>query len=187
MIRRTVALLALCVTAVDARADDYVCQGYCEFRDTHFDGNVIVAEGATLVLIRSSVDGNILVYDDAALRTSRTEVGGNIQATGARLITVLRSAVGGSVQLDDGGGSTIAGTLVDGNIQIFSNNAGRSRIRVLRNGVGGDVQIFSNRSSGLIVSYNRIDGNLQGEGNNVPPTGTGNLVQGDTDGQFEGF
>lgn len=189
MSRLMALLLALFVATTSARADDYVCYGYCEFGpDAHFDGNLIVAEGATAVLNGSTVEGNIHVYDRAVLRTDGATVGGNIQSAGAKRITVLRTSVGGSIQLDNGRGPIqLSRNVVEGDIQLFSNNARLGKIQVLRNRVGGNVQIYSNRSAQLVVSYNVIDGNLQGESNSVPPTGTGNRVHGDTDGQFEGF
>jgi hypothetical protein len=183
------ATLATLFVAAAARADDYYCYGYCEFGpDDHFDDNLIVTEGSTVVLRGSTVDENIFVYDRALLRTNGAFVGGNIQATGARKMVVIRTEIGGSVQLDNGRGPILIGLdTIEGNIQLFSNDAGSGRIIVAGNNVHSDVQIFSNLSAMLNVSYNVIDGNLQGESNDVPPTGRGNRVEGETDGQFEGF
>lgn len=183
------ALATLCLAFTAAQADDYYCYGYCEFGpEARFDDNLIVTEGATVVLRGSTVDGNIFVRDRGLLGTDGATVGGNIQATGARKIIIHRTDVGGSIQLDGGHGPiSIGRSTIDGNIQLFSNDARGGRIIVGLNVVHSDVQIFSNLSSMLIVSYNVIDGNLQGESNVVPPSGRGNRIEGDTDGQFEGF
>ena len=52
----------------------------------------------------------------------------------------------------------------------------------LRNRVGGDVQAFQN-TGGVVISSNRINGNLQCKANSPPPTGGRNVVGGNKEDQ----
>ena len=116
----------------------------------------------------------------ATLRASAVSVIGNVQGENAANVQVLgRSSVGGSVQVVQGRAARVADSSVSGNIQYDANTAPMS---AERNRVGGDVQAFQN-TGGVSISDNRIDGNLQCKANQPPPTGGGNIVQGNKEDQ----
>jgi len=149
--------------------------------------NLIIEEGSRVIMVGSRVDGNIFVRDGAVLRAHNITVGGNIQSEGGARIRVAWSRIGGSFQADNTGPIDVVHTQVNGDIYLSSNRTLLGEIRIIKNRVGGNIQADSNRTRRFVVSYNIIDGNLQGESNNKRPIGTGNIVQGETDGQFEGF
>lgn len=105
------------------------------------------------------VQGTVKVERGATLMASRISVIGSVQAEGAAAVNVAASSVGGSVQIVQGRNS-----------------------RLDRNSVQGDVQYFESRGT-ISITGNRVDGNLQCKENSPPPTGGGNVVQGNKDDQ----
>jgi len=181
--------LTLILVAAGAHADDYECEGRCVFGpEFQLDGNLIIKEGAVAILNGSTIDGNIILEDGAELKAKRIFVGGNIQSQGSDDVYVKKSFIDGDVQLDNNDGTIdILKSEIGGSIQLFNNDATNKKIRVKRNEVDADVQLFDNTAGKIFVSRNVIGGNLQGESNDPNPTGKGNDVEGDTDGDFEGF
>jgi hypothetical protein len=150
----SLALAAL--MAAPAFAEERTCRG--TIGATTVD-NLRVPQGATCTLNGTRVKGTVKVERGATLKASRISVIGNVQAEGAANVNVAASSVGGSVQVVQGKSSKLDGTSVKGDVQYFEN---RGRISITRN---------------------RIDGNLQCKENNPPPSGGGNIVQGNKEDQ----
>lgn len=123
------------------------------------DDDVVVPAGETCELSDVRISGNIIVNEDGTLRATEVFVDGNIQADGHRVVSVASSTVTGNIQLEDGFAATVDKVQVDGDLQSEGNTG---------------LQVFQD---------NRIGGNLQCEGNDPAPTGTGNEVAGDKEGQ----
>ena len=151
-----VAALAALATAPLALAEERTCRG--SLGAVTVD-NLRVPSGATCTLNGTRVEGTVKVEQGATLKASGIRVKGNVQAEGAMFVGVAGSTVGGSIQVVQGGGSTAD-----------------------RNVVTGDVQYFENRGS-IKITWNRINGNLQCKANVPPPTGGGNIVQGNKEDQ----
>lgn len=134
----------------------------CEETVTADVAGDLVVSGSTCVGA-VTVDGNILVGGEASLVTEGTTVEGNVQGSGHRSVSVTGGEVEGNVQLENGGAATVTGVTIDGDLQSSSNSG---------------PQQFRN---------NVIDGNLQCEGNEPAPTGSGNTVGGDKEGQCSGL
>lgn len=185
---RTLLMICTLAFAAPAFADDFECDGLCVFGPGDRFENLIVKANAIAVLVGSHVDANIFVQDGAILRVRGGFIGGNIQADGAARIHVSNSHIGGDFQVDNNTGAIdLRHSDVGGNVQLFSNDMPQRQIRIINNDVDGDVQADSNRSRRFVVSRNRIEGNLQGESNDRAPVGVNNVIQGETDGQFDGF
>jgi hypothetical protein len=165
------------IGAVPAAAEEFTCRG--TVGATTVD-NLRVPQGALCVLEGTKVKGTIKVETDARLRAKRVEVIGNVQAENAAAVVVAASSrIGGSVQVVQGGRARVAGSRITGDVLYDENNR---FLRVVRNTVGGNVQAFQN-TGGLEIADNRIDGNLQCKENRPPPTGGGNIVQGNKEDQ----
>jgi hypothetical protein len=123
------------------------------------DNDVVVPAGETCELSDVRISGNIIVNEGATLRASEIFVDGDIQADGHRVVSVDNSTVTGNIQLEGGFAATIDKVQVDGDLQSDDNTG---------------LQVFQD---------NRIGGNLQCEGNDPAPTGVGNQVEGDKEGQ----
>jgi hypothetical protein len=136
--------------------------------------NVVVPQGSRCVLTRTVVQGTVQVERDATLSARRVRVIGNVQGENARRVNVVRSRVGGSVQVMQGAAANVRNSVVTHDIQYDGN---RSALRASRNRVGGSIQVFQN-TGGVLIAFNRVDGNLQCKENAPPPTGGGNVVQG---------
>ena len=148
------AAAAACVAAVapvDAYAEERTCRGALGAATVD---NLRVPQGAKCVLRGTRVKGTIKVERGATLHASRIRVVGNVQAEGARHVQVTLSRIGGGVQVVQGRSS-----------------------RIVRNAVNADVQYFENRGA-IVVTRNRIGGNLQCKENNRRPTGGRNVVDG---------
>jgi hypothetical protein len=151
-----IALAAAALTAAPALAEERTCRG--TIGATTVD-NLRVPQGATCTLNGTRVKGTVKVERGATLKATRISVIGNVQAEGAANVNVAASNVGGRVQIVQGRNSKLD-----------------------RNAVKGDVQYFENRGT-ISITSNRIDGNLQCKENSPPPTGGGNIVQGNKEDQ----
>ncbi len=94
-------------------------------------------------------------------------------------VKLTGSRVGGSVQLKQGGGATVGTSHINGDLQFEAN---RASLSATKNDIGGSLQAFQN-TGGLVIKSNTIDGNLQCKENSPPPTGGGNVVQGNEEDQ----
>lgn len=160
-----------------ASAEETVCTGTIGGGTVD---NLRVPDGATCRLNGTSVKGTVKVGGDAILKAFGVRVIGNVQAENARKVVVRdRSTVGGSVQIVQGGTARILRTRVNGDI-LFDDQDGR--LAANRNRIGGNLQAFQN-TGGVKIRANRIDGNLQCKENAPPPTGGGNIVQGNKEDQ----
>jgi hypothetical protein len=169
-------LLALAPAQV-AHAEETVCRGFIG-AESH--DNVRVPQGATCTMEGTFVKGTIKVEASATLRASDVHVVGNVQAEGARSVNVTRgSFVGGSIQVVQGGGAAVRASEINGDILFDENTAS---LTARGNEIGGDLQAFQN-TGGVVIARNRIDGNLQCKENVPPPTGGGNIVQGNKEDQ----
>ena len=79
----------------------------------------------------------------------------------------------------DGTTAQVADSVIVGSL-VFDENAGQ--VRALRNTIGGNLHAVDN-TGGVEITANLIEGNLQCRDNYPPPTGGGNRVQGEKDGQ----
>jgi hypothetical protein len=116
--------------------------------------NLRVPQGATCRLNGTRIKGTLQVQRGATLKALRIRVVGSIQAEGAANVNVALSRIGGSIQIVQGRNS-----------------------KINRNIVNHDVQYFENRGA-IVITGNRIDGNLQCKENRRRPVGGGNRVQG---------
>lgn len=163
--RLLVGLLAAAAAAaavaapLPAAADDLTCTGAVGAQTV--DGNVLVPSGASCSLQGTTVQGNVLVGPGATLDADGVTVDGNIQDddNDAGDVTVTGSQVDGNIQLEQGAGVTVTDTTVNGDVQPNFN------------------------TGGVTINSNIIGGNLQCEGNDPAPTGGGNTVHGDAEGQ----
>jgi hypothetical protein len=146
---------------------------------------VVVPDNATCTLNNTRVEGNIIVNTGATLIARGVIVDGNIQAEGHARVSVVKSnlrasRVGGSVQIVQGKNASVLDTTINGSLQVEQN---RGLFNLSRNTIGSDLQAFSNTGTGLTISSNRINGNLQCKSNNPAPRGSGNIVDGSKEDQ----
>lgn len=173
------ALTTMLAAAPQASAEERDCRGTIGAVTVD---NLRVPQGATCVLNGTRVQGNITVQRAATLRANGVRVNADIQAENHRFVFVgANSIVGGQIQIDQGGRFAVVNSRVEGTIQVVANTSDPAS-RLVGNTVNQDVQVFSNRG-GVFISNNRIDGNLQCKSNTPPPTGGGNVVQGQKEDQ----
>jgi hypothetical protein len=146
-----VALAGAAVMVAPAFAEERSCRGTMGAITVD---NLRVPQGATCRLNGTRIKGTLQVQRGATLKASRIRMVGNIQAEGAANVNVLLSRIGGSIQV------------VHGRNSKFD-----------RNSVNHDVQYFENRGV-IVITGNRIDGNLQCKENRRRPAGGRNRVQG---------
>ncbi len=141
--------------------------------------NLRVASGTACTLNGTRVQGTIKVESNARLTATSVRVIGNVQGENFRFVKLVQSTVGGSVQLVQGGGATIRSNEIEGTL-LFDDNNGS--LIAANNTIDSDLQVYQN-SGGVAINKNRIDGNLQCKENQPPPTGGGNIVQGNKEDQ----
>ncbi|HEX5955039.1 MAG TPA: hypothetical protein VFY37_03810 [Solirubrobacterales bacterium] len=170
------ALGGLLVPAA-AQAEETVCRGALGAVTVD---NLLVPQGANCALTGTRVQGTIKVQRNAALNAAGVRVIGNVQGENARNVVVRGgSRVGGSVQVVQGQAATVRDSVVTQDI-LYDHN--RAALRAISNTVGGNIQAFQN-TGGVQISFNRVNGNLQCKENVPPPTGGGNVVQGNKEDQ----
>jgi hypothetical protein len=139
---------------------------------------VVVPQNATCTLNNTNVEGNIIVNNGATLIARGVSVKGNIQSEGHARVNVVRSTqrvsrVNGDIQVKQGSSATVTNVRIGGSLQVEQNNG---RFILSRNIIGSDLQANANRGTGLTISFNNIDGNLQCQSNRPAPTGSGNTA-----------
>jgi hypothetical protein len=160
-----------------AEAEETTCDGTLGEQTVD---NLRVPDGESCTLEGTRVQGTIKVETDATLRAKGVKVIGNVQGEGARRVNVVRnSRVGGSVQVVQGEFAKVKESRIKGDI-LYDENA--AALTAVSNRVGGNIQAFQN-TSGVEIATNRVDGNLQCKENEPPPTGGGNVVQGNKEDQ----
>jgi hypothetical protein len=127
------------------------------------DGDVVVGPGSVCVVGAVTVDGDIRAEAGATVIVEGARVEGDINAEGFAAVRVTGGVVDGAVQLFGGGTAVVLGVRVEGDIQAERNTAP------------------------LQISDNTVAGNLRCEGNDPAPTGGGNTVSGDKEGQCSGL
>lgn len=127
------------------------------------DGDIVVGMGSVCVVGAVTVDGDIRAERGATLVVEGSQVEGDVIGDGFAAIRVTGSGVDGSVQLFGGGTAAVLDVSVDGDIQAERNTAP------------------------LQISDNTVEGSLRCEGNDPAPTGGGNMVRGDREGQCSGL
>lgn len=139
---------------------------------------VVVPNNATCTLHNTRVKGNIIVNSGATLIAKGVVVDGNIQSEGHKRVTVIKSTlrksrIGGSVQIKQGKNASVLDAVINGSLQFEQNNG---LFNLSRNIVGNNLQAFSNTGTGLTISKNTMNGNLQCKSNAPAPVGSGNIA-----------
>jgi hypothetical protein len=160
-----------------AQAEETTCRGTLGAQKVD---NLRVPDGASCTLERTRVEGTVKVGSNATLRAKHVKVIGNVQGDNARRVNVVRgSRVGGSVQVVQGEFAKLRDSRVKADVLYDEND---EAVRAVSNRVGGNIQAFKN-TGGVEIATNRVDGNLQCKENQPPPTGGGNVVQGNKEDQ----
>lgn len=123
------------------------------------DTDVTVASGATCVLQGTTIDGNVEVAQGGTVRIANATIDGDVQGEGQSEVTVTGGRVDGNIQLERGGTATVERVTIDGDLQAEA-----------KTGAQGFMG-------------NTIDVNLQCHQNDPAPTGSGNRVNGNKEGQ----
>ncbi len=169
-----VACAALPATAA---AEERTCRGTIGPQTVD---NLRVPDGATCTLEGTRVKGTVKVERAASLTARDIKVVGNVQAeNAAKAVVKAGSAIGGSFQAVQGSRAELRSSRIEGDVLLDDNSR---PLAVTRNVVNGDVQAFQN-TGGVEIANNRIDANLQCKENAPPPTGGGNVVQGNKEDQ----
>ena len=153
------------------------CQG--ELGDTRVDGDVNVVGRCTLN--GTEVRGDVTMFSGGSLTAREARIRGNLEGSRADFVDLVRSRVDGRLRLEAlvGDRSVIELTEVHGNLELTAN---RSKFDILNNELGSDLQATLN-TGGLVIAGNAIVDDLICFLNVPAPTGIGNAVGGDAEGQ----
>jgi cytoskeletal protein CcmA (bactofilin family) len=179
----------------------------CILEGTRVKGNVNVEAGGALRTRNARIGGNIQADEAAWIVVGNgTRVKGDVQIEGTTDTpsagepnVVCGARIKGNLQVTkntapfDLGCSN--GNRVKGNLQVQDNDIPGDFtgevIAVSNNSVKGDLQFDDNLAAAaeatFDISDNRVKQNLQCSNNDPAPTGGGNAVKGDRDGQCSGL
>lgn len=118
---------------------------------------------------------NVTVPAGAQCELIGTILTGNLQAQGAGTVRVSGANITGNIQLDNGQQVTLSGTTVGGSVQLTQNGSLVWMQDLTALNVAGNIQLNDNLG-GAALHNNRANGNLQCQGNQPPPTGSGNVA-----------
>ena len=130
---------------------------------------------------RHTREGTVKVERAATLRARGVRVIGNVQAENARNVRGPRW-LDGRRQRPDRPGRRRDGSSGAASKATSCSTSNREPSLANSNRVGGSLQAFQN-TGGVTISEQPIDGNLQCKENEPPPTGGGNIVQGNKEDQ----
>ena len=194
------------ITGKEKYADVTVPAGeVCTLNGTKVKGNVMVESGGALKASSARIKGNVQAEEALWIEIDgKTRVNGNVQlkkTTGTPAPGMPNKVCGakikGNLEVTE---NTVPfhlgcteGNKVKGNVQVLDNviPAGFTGdvIAVTSSKIKGDLQFDDNTSAvgTFDISGNSVKENLQCSGNSPVPTGGGNDVRGDADGQCSGL
>ncbi len=152
----------------------------CDLANTAISDDVEIAPGASCTFENVQIDGNLTLHEGATLVARNVDVDGNLDAEGASSLTLTGSFVDGNLRFEEGGSAEILDTLIDGNLHFRSNHGA---LRLEDSTIDGTVQVVENSGGPFTLTGNEIHGNLQCRSNSPSPTGSGNTIHGNSQGQ----
>jgi hypothetical protein len=184
---------------------------YLDLFETTVGGNVRLNESLGLSSETSTIRGNVTsrgtdfidifggaIYGNldagggpTAVFAEALDARGNLTAVGVDYFDLYDSVVRGNFSVrNTESGSIFCGNTLAGNPQFVGNmtllTIGAPAEACAGNTVSGNVIVRDNQAAAQI-NDNDIAGNLQCSGNVPPPTGAGNRVRGNSQGQCQGF
>ncbi|HXS80065.1 MAG TPA: GlyGly-CTERM sorting domain-containing protein [Gammaproteobacteria bacterium] len=178
------AVAALAAYAHAARAQDGGPPrggGFClgEIGDRRVDGSLLVVGNCTLA--GTEVRGDVTLYSGGSLTAREARIRGDLEGSRANFVDLEGSRIDGAVQLEGfvGDVSRIEETEIHGDVELMSND---SALEILNSDFSGDL-VASSNLGGLQISGNFVEHDLRCTGNSPEPTGVGNRVDGETEGQ----
>ena len=172
--------------------------------DAKVKGNIQVEEDGALDAEGVKVKGNIQTQEATDVRIVGAKVTGNVQVEatsgtppGGGSNLVCDSDIKSNLQVTKNTApielGCAEGNKVGGNLQVQDNeipgSAGQDAIAVTNNRVKGNLQFQDNQSSSgdFYISDNYVKQDLQCDDNSPAPTGSGNSVKDDAEGQCAGL
>jgi hypothetical protein len=134
-------------------------------------------------LSNTEVRGDVTLFTGGSLTARNVRIRGHLDGSLADFVDMADSRVDGHVRLQQlvGDLTRIATSEIHGDVRLNNN---RSRLEVLNNDIRSDMQA-NNNTGGLEISGNLFDDDLICNGNTPAPTGLGNTIEGDSEGQCE--
>lgn len=156
----------------------------CDIRDRTLGDDVEIPRNTTCTFTNVHVLGDVELRRGARLIGSFLTVDGDIKADRADELVLTNSRVDDKVEFKDGGSVTIRDSSIDGDI-VIEKNHGSIEVRDSR--IEDKLSLKDNRGGPFVILRNTISGDLECSGNEPPPGGGGNAVDGDTKGQCRGL
>lgn len=155
--------------------------GFClgEIGDRRVDGSLLVVGRCTLA--GTEVRGDVTLFAGGSLTAREARIRGDLEGSRADFVDLEGSRIDGAVQLEQfvGDVSRIEDTEIHGNVELTAN---RSELEILNSDFSGDL-VASSNTGGLQISGNFVEHDLRCMLNSPAPTGAGNRVDGETEGQ----
>jgi hypothetical protein len=176
------AVQAYAATAQDDDDDDPPRGGvFCvsAVGNTRVEGDLHVLGRCTLA--GTEVRGDVTLYVGGSLTARDARIRGDLEGSRANFVDLQSSRIDGSVDLEGlvGDLTTFEGSEIHGNVELTAN---RSELQILNNDFLRDL-VASRNTGGLEISGNLFEQDLRCDSNAPPPTGVGNRVEGETEGQ----
>jgi hypothetical protein len=178
-----VTALALQACPAGAQDDDDGPRGgvicFSAIGNTRVEGDLHVLGRCTLA--GTEVRGDVTLYVGGSLTARDARIRGDLDGSRANFVDLQSSRIDGTVQLDGLVGDllTLEESEIHGSVELTAN---RSEIQILNNDLRRDV-VASRNTGGLEISGNLFEQDLSCDANAPPPTGVGNRIEGEAQGQ----
>ena len=181
------AVVALALQACEAGAQDdddddgprggVICLSV--IGNTRVEGDLHVLGRCTLA--GTEVRGDVTLYVGGSLTARDARIRGDLEGSRANFVDLQSSRIDGTVELEGlvGDLTTFEGSEIHGNVELTEN---RSELQILNNDLRRDV-VASRNTGGLEISGNLFEQDLSCDDNTPPPTGVGNRIEGEAEGQ----
>jgi hypothetical protein len=157
-------------------------------QDIDLSGNLDVRGDADVSLDHGAIAGNVqATHPGSAVFAERLTVAGTLEASRADILDLRDSVVAGNFRVrDTQEGSLFCGNILNGNGE-FTGNLGQLSLGAGDgfcdgNRLRGNLKVAGNRGF-TEIGDNDVGGDLTCFGNDPPPVGGGNRVQGNREGQ----
>lgn len=170
--------LLLAASPAASASDDVRCTGTIGAVEVK---QVVVPEESHCALNGTTVLGNATVLEDATLDARDVDVRGSLQTQRAEDVILRSSDVRSNVQVAEGDTVTVEDSRIGADLQVTKQDGA---VVLAGNAVGNNLQAQENRG-GTSITANVIRVNLFCQDNVPPPTGGGNVVDGDAEKQCE--
>ena len=180
----TVRLIVEAVDGPDDPDDPEDPGPTCDIRNRIIFGSLEVPRETSCTIFNVRVLGDLKLERGASVNATQLRVDGKLEAKAAAELVLADSRILRELKFEEGGRVTIRETDVGGDLVLKKN---RGELEVRDSDIGDDLSLEDNRDGPFTIVGNTVGDDLQCKDNTPAPTGGGNVVGDEKEGQCRGL